>query len=123
MHVFRLETENVAGQMESSDLTASVHQDFVRSHRPAYDLVEVFGGLVLAVDLGVSHKRHARTHELDRTGLRRTGRRHAMRLLCRLPLGNIPDRGPRQHGSSPQLMRPLVTCARGSENSDKIPPG
>src|SRR6516225_4339452 len=83
-----LETENVAGQMEGSDLTAPVHQDLVGAHRSTDDLVEVFGWLVLAVDLGVGGKRHARAHELDRTGLRGTGKRDAMRLRCRLPLGN-----------------------------------
>src|SRR5262249_6681883 len=64
-----LETENVAGQMEGSDLTASVHQDLVGAHRPANDLVEVIGGLVLPVDLGIGGKRHARTPELEPAGL------------------------------------------------------
>src|SRR6516164_6335195 len=111
-------------RMEGPDLTAPVHQDLVGAHRPADDLVEVFGGLVLPVDLGIGGKRHARAHELDRAGLH-GGRRdwRATRLRCRLPLRNIPDCGLRQHGHDLQLMRPLVAAARGGENSGKIPPG
>jgi hypothetical protein len=96
--VSHLETENVAGQMEGSDLTAPVDQDLVGPHGPADDLVEVIGGFVLPVDLGIGGKRHARTHELDCAGWH-ARERHTMGLRCRLLLGNVPDCGLRQHGS------------------------
>src|SRR6516162_7045015 len=90
--------------MEGSDLTTPVHQDLVGAHRPADDLVEVIGGLVLPVDLGIGGKWQARTHELNRAGLHGGTRDwRAARLRCWLPLGNSPHSGLRQHGSWPPV--------------------
>src|SRR5262245_23215464 len=124
MLVPNLETENVAGQMKSSDLAAAVHQHLVGPHGPADDLVEVIGRLVLAVDLAIPCKRHARAHELDGPALRGgSHRRRTARLHGRSSERTIPDRGLRQHAHHPSVDEPLVAAAPGSENSDKIPPG
>src|SRR5262249_49939436 len=90
--------------MEGSDLTAPVHQHLVGAHRPADDLVEVIGGLVLAVDLGIGGKRHARTHELDGAGLQgSTPDWHTTRVGFRPPSGNIPEFALRQAWSMPPV--------------------
>src|SRR5215471_6970451 len=110
--------------MKSSNLPPSVYQHLVGPHCPTHDLVEVVSGLVLAVDLAIPSKRHARAHEPDRPALRGvTRRRRIRRLHGRLLERTIPTRGLRQHGHHPPVDEPLVTPARGVENSDKIPPG
>ena len=60
-----LEAENVA-EIERPDLAAAVVEHLGGANRSADDLVEVIGGLALAVDFGVAGKRHRGSHHLDR---------------------------------------------------------
>jgi len=46
------EAENVAGQVKGADLPAAVGQQLVAPYRAGFDLVDVFGRFLLAVDLG-----------------------------------------------------------------------
>src|SRR2546430_6526268 len=52
------------------------------AHGATDDLVEVIGGLVLPIDLGIGGKRHARPHKHDHAGLvvRRRERRTMLRV-------------------------------------------
>jgi hypothetical protein len=52
--VGELEPENVARQVKSSDLAATVAQNLVGSHRAADHLVKVLGQLVLAVNFCIA---------------------------------------------------------------------
>ncbi|MHC2929281.1 hypothetical protein ACVJA9_004078 [Bradyrhizobium diazoefficiens] len=45
------EAEHVAGKMEGADLAAAVGEKLVAAHGPGDDLVDIFGRLVLAIDL------------------------------------------------------------------------
>src|SRR5262249_30937657 len=61
------EPEHVARLIEGADLAAAIGQDLGRPHRAADDLVEIFGRLALAINLFVAGKRHAGSHQVDRT--------------------------------------------------------
>ena len=63
-----LEPENITGQMKRPDLPAAVDQHLVGPHSAADDFVKVVRRLILAVNLGISSKRHGRAHELDHVG-------------------------------------------------------
>ena len=45
-----LKAENVTGKMEGADLAAAVRQQFMTANRTFHDLVDVVGGLRLAVN-------------------------------------------------------------------------
>ncbi len=49
-----LESENVAGEVECANLPATVGEQFVTAYRPLDHLVEVFGRLSLAENLGTA---------------------------------------------------------------------
>src|SRR5256886_5312490 len=83
------------------------------AHGATDDLVEVIGGLVLPIDLGIGGKRHARPHELDRAGLVGGTRERRTRLRYGLLEETIPDCGLRQHGSRPPVDGAIGSrCAR-----------
>jgi hypothetical protein len=49
MHVTRLDAEDITGQIEGEDLPPAVIQHTVGSHPTGNHLVEILGGLILAV--------------------------------------------------------------------------
>src|SRR5262249_3759284 len=63
-----LYTEDVARQIEGSDLAAAVAQGFEGAHRSADHFVERTSRTAFAVDLCIARKHHSRTHLLDRPG-------------------------------------------------------
>src|SRR5262249_1638028 len=65
-----LYTEDVARQIEGSDLAATVVQSFEGAHRSADHFVEIASRIAFAVDLCIARKRHGGAHLLDRTGER-----------------------------------------------------
>src|SRR5208337_5127586 len=54
MRIPRLEAEHVSRKVKRANLTASVNENLVHANCAAHDLVEIIGGLRLAVDLLVA---------------------------------------------------------------------
>src|SRR6185437_2172223 len=58
---------NIARQIEAADLAPSIVQHAVGPYCARNDLIEIFGRLVLAVDLGGPGKPHRRANQAERT--------------------------------------------------------
>src|SRR3954467_12323633 len=54
VHLAGLQTEDVAGHVEGSNLPSTFAQGFVNAHRPADHPVEIIGRTIFAVDLAVA---------------------------------------------------------------------
>src|SRR5262249_1542090 len=65
MFVADFKPEDVSRQIKSTDLAAPVIEYLVGARAAAKDLVQIFGSLVLGVDLGVPCKGHNRAYHLD----------------------------------------------------------
>jgi len=59
--------EHVAGQIETENLASAVTKDLICPHCAAQHFVDVVGGLIFSVNLGVAAKRHRGAVELDAT--------------------------------------------------------
>src|ERR1700674_487779 len=68
--VARFESEDVARQMKRADLAPPIGKQLVSPNRAADDLIDVFGWLVLAVNLLVLPVRKLRRHEAGMSGQR-----------------------------------------------------
>src|SRR5262249_40560504 len=60
-----LEAENVARKMERADLPPAVTQHLVSAHRAADHLIEVFPGIVLAINLRIALESHRSAGHLE----------------------------------------------------------
>src|SRR5262249_62386536 len=63
-----LYTEDVARQIEGSDVAAAVAHGLEGAHRSADHFVEISSRTAFAVDLCIARKHHSRAHLLDRPG-------------------------------------------------------
>src|SRR5262249_38277183 len=77
--------EDIARQIEGSDLAATVAHYLEGAHRSADRFVEISSETIFAVDLYIARKHHGRAHLLDRPGERvcadpKIGRRSAVQL-------------------------------------------
>ena len=68
MVVAHFEAEDVTGHIKLPDLAAAIVQDFGGADGPADELVEIFGRLVLAVDLCIADEGHRGAHHLQSVG-------------------------------------------------------
>ena len=96
MRLACFDPENVAGQIEGADLAAAVIQHTVGTHTPGDHLVEIFSGLVLAVDLGIAGKAHRGAHQAQRTFAQRVRDRRKGGTGMQRMIG-----GGGEHGGSP----------------------
>ena len=83
MVLSRLEPENIAGEMESADLPATVPQDLVSAYRAGDDLVEILRRLGFAIDLDIPFVAYRCAKQGERIGKRTMQRRfiHGGRML------------------------------------------
>src|ERR1700747_874067 len=66
MYLASLDAEDITGQIERDDLAPAVVEHPIGPYRTGQHLVEIFGGLVFAIDLGVAGKAHRCTHHGER---------------------------------------------------------
>ena len=66
VNVTGFDAEDIAGQIERADLATAVIQQAVGSHCAGNDLIEILGGLMLAINFVVAGKSHRRAHQAQR---------------------------------------------------------
>src|ERR1700757_1339911 len=103
MYLASLDAEDITGQIERDDLAPAVVEHPIGTYRTGQHLVEIFGGLVFAIDLGVAGKAHRCTHHGERAIGLTSANRHRLAGEQRGTCGGEHSRTPGSNVSWPRL--------------------